>query len=634
MSAKKLSIISGSASTNNYDKMSAGEKTLNSISNSTNSLSNNSDSLLEQMNIVIVGHVDHGKSTVIGRLLADTDSLPEGKLEQVKAYCEKNSKVFEYAFLLDALKDEQDQGVTINSARCFFKTDRGRYTIIDAPGHVEFLKNMISGAARAEAALLVIDASEGIMENSKRHAYLLSLLGIRQIAVLVNKMDLIGFDEEKFNSLVAEFSYFLDSLKLKPKFFIPVSARDGDNISSHSKNTLWFKGPTVLEVFDSFEKEPPARDKPFRMPVQGVYKFTDFGDSRRIISGRVESGSIAVGDKVVFLPSGKTSTIASIEEFNAPKKNLISAGESTAFTLSEQIFVKRGEVTCSLNDKALVGSRFKANIFWMGKEPLVLNKHYKLKLGTSETEMIVSSMIVLDATTLSSSKADVVNRHDIAEIIIETKNPVAFDTFASIKVTGRFVVVDGYDIAGGGIIIEKLPDSQDSLRTLVYERENKRDRGLITARDRALRFGQSPVVVLITGKSGIDKKSIAKSVEASLFNHGRAPYFFGIGNILRGLDADISKEERVEHIRRFGEVSHLLLDAGLLVLATASDLTDDEVSLLRTIINPSSLVVVLVGDSDFLEADLYLEPDDSNNSRKVLEFLIDKKIVFWWNNGF
>ncbi|HPN84343.1 MAG TPA: GTP-binding protein, partial [Victivallales bacterium] len=218
--------------------------------------------------IVIVGHVDHGKSSVIGRLLADTGSLPEGKLEQVKESCRKNARPFEYAFLLDALKNEQSQGITIDMARCFFKTKKRNYLIMDAPGHIEFLKNMVTGAARAEAALLVIDANEGIQENSRRHGYLLSMLGIKQITVVVNKMDLISYEERLFRGIISEYSKFLDSIKVKPLSFIPISAREGDNIAASSPRMPWYKGFTVLEQIDSFSQGGDSGEKPFRMPVQ------------------------------------------------------------------------------------------------------------------------------------------------------------------------------------------------------------------------------------------------------------------------------------------------------------------------------------------------------------------------------
>ena len=262
---------------------------------------------IERMNVVITGHVDHGKSTVIGRLMTDTGSLPEGKLDQVKALCQRNSKPFEYAFLLDALKDEQSQGITIDSARVFFKTAKRHYIIIDAPGHIEFLKNMVSGAARAEAAFLCIDAAEGVQENSRRHGYLLSMLGITKMCVLVNKMDLVNYDKHVYNTIVRKYSRFLRNIGLRDIPFIPVSGMAGDNIVASSQNMLWWQGHTVLTLIDSFKKERVPVDLPFRMPVQDVYKFTAMGDSRRIIAGTVTTGTFSKDDELIFYPSGKKS---------------------------------------------------------------------------------------------------------------------------------------------------------------------------------------------------------------------------------------------------------------------------------------------------------------------------------------
>ena len=226
---------------------------------------------------------------MVGRLLADTGSLPQGKLEAVRRECERTGKPFEYAFLLDALTDEQDQGITIDTARCFFKSARRDYIIIDAPGHIEFLKNMISGAARAEAAVLVIDAKEGVRENSRRHGYILSMLGIRQVVVCVNKMDLVGYDEAHFARIESEYRAFLDGIgSVSPKQFIPVSAIAGENLAIRSSKMPWYQGPTLLETLDGLAKAPGKSDAPFRMPVQAVYKFTNAGDDRRIIAGRIE----------------------------------------------------------------------------------------------------------------------------------------------------------------------------------------------------------------------------------------------------------------------------------------------------------------------------------------------------------
>ncbi len=418
-----------------------------------------------KMNVVIVGHVDHGKSTVIGRLLADTGSLPNGKLEQVKEYCRKNSRPFEYAYLLDALKDEQSQGITIDTARCFFKSKKREYIIIDAPGHIEFLKNMISGAARAEAALLVIDADEGIKENSKRHGYMLSMLGIRQVAVCVNKMDLVGYKEEVFNKIKDEYVKFLSKIDIIPKAFIPVSGRDGENIINNSKKLKWFDGPDVLTVLDSFEEKEELDNQDFRMPVQEIYKFTAFNDNRRIIAGRVESGSISLGDKVIFLPSNKQSEIKSIEGFNTKPRKSISSGYSTGFTLKEEIYVNRGEIMCKVGEKLpVVGSELKANIFWMGKKPMKADKEYKLKLATTVVPIKLHRILkILDSTNLSTSCKEQIERHDVAECIIYCKKEVAFDLAADFEATGRFVIVDNYDIAGGGIIAQAIESEESNI---------------------------------------------------------------------------------------------------------------------------------------------------------------------------
>ena len=427
----------------------------------------------ERMPIVIAGHVDHGKSTIIGRLLADTGSLPEGKLEQVRASCERNARPFEYAFLLDALKDEQAQGITIDSARVFFKSARRYYIIIDAPGHIEFLKNMVTGAARAEAGLLVIDAHEGVQENSRRHGYMMSMLGIRQIAVLVNKMDLVEYDRQVFEGIVAEYSAFLQQIDIQPTYFIPVSGREGDNVARAGTNMPWYDGFSVLQVLDEFQAPRLPVDGAFRMAVQGVYKFTQHGDDRRIVAGTVQSGTLRVGDEVVFYPSGKKSHVRSIEAFGSPPQSRARAGETTGFTLSEQIFVSRGElVTLASEPHPKVTSLIRTNLFWLGKDPLVKNRDYALKLGTCRVLMRLDEVHrLIDASDLSAqSNAQHINRHDVADCTLKLQRAIAFDLAEDIAATSRFVVVDGFEIRGGGIIREALQDQQAWVREKVLLR--------------------------------------------------------------------------------------------------------------------------------------------------------------------
>ncbi|OGX18867.1 MAG: adenylyl-sulfate kinase, partial [Omnitrophica WOR_2 bacterium GWC2_45_7] len=430
--------------------------------------------LREQMNVVIVGHVDHGKSTLVGRLLADTGSLPEGKLEAVKANCLRNAKPFEYAFLLDALKDEQSQGITIDTARCFFKSKKRDYIIIDAPGHIEFLKNMISGAARAEAAVLVIDAKEGIRENSKRHGYMMSFLGIKNFMVCVNKMDMVDYSQEVFENIKSEYSAFLEEINIKPKSFIPIAAREGDNIISISPQMPWYQEAFLMEALDNFSKAAPNYARPLRFPIQDIYKFTAEGDERRIMAGRIESGTVSVGEEVVFFPSYKTSRIETIEGFNVEKATEAYAGQSTGVTFQTQIYIRPGEIMCKKGEQGPhVTTKFKANIFWMSKEPLIKGKDYKLKITTQQVPVeLVNIISVLDASELSSiGNKSQVDRHDVAECILETLKPVAFDDINHIAETGRFVIVDNYEIAGGGIILSPVFEQESILSQYVKSRD-------------------------------------------------------------------------------------------------------------------------------------------------------------------
>ena len=553
----------------------------------------------EQMNIVVVGHVDHGKSTVVGRLLADTGSLPEGKLDAVKAQCLRNARPFEYAFLLDALKDEQAQGITIDTARCFFKTQKRDYIIIDAPGHVEFLKNMVSGAARAEAALLVIDAHEGIAENSRRHGYLVSMLGIRQLVVLVNKMDLTGYNERKYRNLIKEYELFLNHLGISPAGFVPVSARNGDNIARNSPLMDWYSGPHVLEFIDGLEKKPDVENKPLRFPVQDIYKFTDKGDDRRIIAGTIESGSVSVGDKVVFMPSGKATVIQTIEGFNETRRNTVSCGRAVGFTLKDQLYLKRGELMCKEGElQPVVAAAFRANVFWMGRAPLVKNKKYKLKLGTARTLIRLMEVVsCIDATDLSSiAGKQQVDRHDVAECIFESLKPIAFDPVVEIENTGRFVVVDNYDIAGGGIITGAADEAGQWLGRHVQSREILWEKSRITSDDRAFRNGHRGKTIVLCGDQS--RKKIAHELETQLFASRFQCYYSGIENIRVGLDAEMSDSDdySVERIFHLGEVARILTDAGLIFITTVDNVDVADIAALRKLNQPYEMLVFRSGD--------------------------------------
>jgi len=591
---------------------------------------------MEQISVVVVGHVDHGKSTLIGRLLADTNSLPQGKLEQVRTMCVRNAKPFEYAFLLDALKDEQSQGITIDTARCFFKTEKRRYIIIDAPGHIEFLKNMITGAARADAAFIVIDAEEGIKENSRRHGYMISMLGIGQVSVLVNKMDLVGYKEEIFNEIRKEYTDFLGRLNVHPANFIPISAFKGVNVASTSDRTPWYRGMTVLEQFDAFEKGDVRASLPFRFPVQDIYKFTEDGDTRRIFAGTVETGKAEMGDKIVFLPSGKRSHINTIEGFNTPGRTIVAPGEAVGFTLQTQVYVKPGELMVkAAEDQPHVSPRFRANLFWMGHAPMIKDKKYKLKLGALRAPLqLVEILNVIDASDLTSvANKQQVDRHDVAECILEAPRPVAFDLSGKIRFTGRFVIVDNYEIAGAGIVLEDIRSEDSALRRHVSDREFAWESSGISSAQRTAAYGHSAKFVVFTGDHQEKTEVLAAALEKHLFSHNFKTYYLRMANVISGLDVDIKHESEVrdEHIRRLGELARILTDSGQIFITSLSNVDDYDLKTLELLNKPNEILVINVGENHFshyqVALTLDVQAEEVHSLEKVAALLKEKKVI-------
>lgn len=522
-----------------------------------------------QLKIVIVGHVDHGKSTLVGRLLADTHSLPEGKMEAIQASCKKRGMPFEWSFLMDALQTERDQGITIDTTQIWLKTPSRDVVIIDAPGHKEFLKNMITGAAQADAALVLIDAKEGIREQSKRHGYLLHLLGVRQIAVLVNKMDMVGYDEKVFRAVEKEYSEYLASVGVTPTCFIPISAREGDLIVSHSAQMPWYKGKSVTDTLDVFEVAVPADDLPLRFPIQDVYKF----DERRILAGRLESGTIRVGDKLIFSPSNTHATVASIENWPHGGKTEAHAGESIGITLDNQIFVERGHVASHLGDAPFITNYFKARIFWLGHKPLEKEKRYKIKLATTEIQAEIRSIEhVIDSDTLVHVKAERVERNNVAEVTFRTRGLVAVDDFNRNPRLGRFVIQQDYDVAGGGIIsLEGVFDQRAAQVSQQVKSKNIFDVDFgVTPQQRALLNGHMGGILWFTGLSGSGKSTIAKLLQKRLFDKGYNVFGLDGDNIRKGLNRDLgfSPEDRRENIRRVGEVANLFAQSGTIVICS------------------------------------------------------------------
>ncbi|MGO9246802.1 MAG: adenylyl-sulfate kinase [Verrucomicrobiia bacterium] len=550
----------------------------------------------EQLKIVIVGHVDHGKSTLVGRLFYDTGSLPEGKFEKIKAACEKRGMPFEWAFLMDGLQAERDQNITIDTAQIWFRTPKRQYVIIDAPGHKEFLKNMVTGAASAEAALLLIDASEGVQEQSRRHGFLLSLLGIRQIAVLVNKMDLRHYSDKVFKSIEDEYRAFLRQVGVEPRLFIPIAAAKGDNVATKSSHMPWYNGPTVLEALDRFQVAEPPQNLPLRFPIQDVYRF----DHRRILAGRVESGTLRVGDRILFSPRNKVSTVKSIESWPRGSQPSADAGESIGVTLTEQIFVERGQMGSNEEVAPIETDVFNAKLFWLGRQNLEVGRRIKLKLTTQEVECQIQSIEkLIDASTLAeidTKSRPHIARNDVAEVTIRTKRPIALDNADRIVNTGRFVLIDHYQVCGGGVISKgEYPDRRQVLSG-VKSQNIFWSVGKITREVRERRNHHKGAIVWLTGLSGAGKSTVASELERELFVKGLHTYILDGDNIRHGLSANLgfSPEDRTENIRRVAEVARLLMDAGVLVITAFISPYRDDRRLARSLVDEGEFIEVFV----------------------------------------
>ena len=517
------------------------------------------------LRLAIVGHVDHGKSTLVGRLLYETGSLPEGKVDAVEVMCRRRGMAFEWAFVTDAFRAERDQGVTIDVSHVHFRTARRDYVLLDSPGHREFLRNVVTGAAASDAALLVIDAAEGVREQSRRHGYLLSLLGIRQIVVAVNKMDLVGYDMGRFAALEAEYRAYLEGLGLTPLHVVPVSAQAGVNVTERAAATGWYAGPTLLAALEGLQPAPSLRGLPLRFPVQDVYKF----DERRIVVGRIESGRLAVGDALLFSPSNKTARVKTIEAWHAPGPvRKAYAGESIGITLDEQIFVERGEVISHATKPPVETNVFRARLFWLGDKPLRAGGRYTLKLHTLATPVEVQAIErVIDPTDLSTTAAAELGRNGVAEVILRARALLALDPYAENPRTGRFVLVEDYRPAGGGIIsMEGYPDQRELVTVRATNVTAVAHR--VSHAVREARAGHRGGVLWLTGLSGAGKSTLAMEVEQRLFVRGYTVYVLDGDNVRRGLNANLgfSADDRAENIRRVGEVAALFADAGFVCI--------------------------------------------------------------------
>ena len=510
--------------------------------------------------LVVVGHVDHGKSTLIGRLLFDTHSVPDGKAERIQAACKAEGMEFEFAFLMDALLEEQAQNITMDTTRVPFRTPNRSFTIIDAPGHKEFLKNMITGAASADAAILLVDANEGLREQTRRHGFLLSLLGLKQVVVAVNKMDLVKYDQAVFDRIEVELTEFLGRLNVKPARFVPISAKHGEGLIAPSANTPWYKGPTLLSVLEGFRASPPAAGAPLRLNVQDIYRF----DERRIVAGLVQSGQVSVGDTLEFYPGNKRSRVRTIEAWPAKSEGpgsvrTVGSGHSVALTLEEELFVERGQIGAPPDRPPSEGRVISARVFWLHAEPLRAGELVPLRIGTQQAEArVLGVQRTLDAVTLESNTAQAseVKRHEVAEVRLRVRRPIAFDISGSVPELGRFVLIRGRRIAGGGVIDAVVADEDQ-------------EAGKGTPARRAAILGHRGAVVWLTGLSGSGKSTLAQALEARLLSSGILAAILDGDALRTGLSRNLgfSQDDRSENLRRATELAMHLADAGVVVIA-------------------------------------------------------------------
>ena len=509
------------------------------------------------------GSVDDGKSTLIGRLLYDSRLIMDDQLSTLRkdtvVHGTTGSEEIDFALLVDGLEAERQQGITIDVAYRFFTTARRSFIVADTPGHEQYTRNMATGASNSQVAVILIDARKGVLVQTKRHATICSLLGIRDVILAVNKIDLVDWSKDVFDRIVSDFMAFATHLDFERIVPIPLSARFGDNVTARSGNMSWYGGESLIEVLETMDVHDHAREAPFRFPVQWVNRPNlDF----RGFSGTVISGSIRPGDEIVVAGSGKTAHVARIVTFDGDL-DVAHKGDAVTLTLDAEIDIARGDVLAFPQTRPEVSDQMAAHIIWMGEEPLLPGRSYLMRLGHSWTPTTVSSIRHrLDVNTLQEHAARTLAMTEIAFANLSLARPIAVDPYADNPEAGSFILVDRFTNAtvAAGMVAFSLR------RATNIHREDL----AIDKPARASRLGQTPAVIWFTGLSGSGKSTIARAVEKALQAEGRATYMLDGDNLRHGLNRDLgfTDADRVENIRRVGEVAKLMVDAGMVVLCS------------------------------------------------------------------
>jgi bifunctional enzyme CysN/CysC len=516
-----------------------------------------SDAERQQVRVVAAGHVDHGKSTLIGRLLYDTGNLPDGKLAELRALSEKRGVAFEWSFVLDALQSERDQAVTIDTTRIWMRTPERDVVLIDAPGHKEFLRNMVTGASDADAALLLVDADEGVGEQTRRHALLLDLIGVHRVVVAINKMDRVGYALERYRALRAELEGVLAGFGIAATDYVPTCAHAGLNVATGAPEQMpWYGGRTVLAALLALPAIARERSESLRIAVQGVLR----RDLTRIVVGRIESGALSAGQEIMLSPARRLARVATLEGWPT-EVTAAHGGDSVAFTLEGPVFVDRGDVVSDPLQPPAQANAFRARLLWLGERPLERGDRYRIRLGTRTAQVEVTAFErVVDIDSLHPSDARHARTNDVADVRLASRELLPLDTVSAHPSLGRFILLDGLDIVAGGTVLEALGRADADLVQVDH---------LLDAGARAARNGHRGAVLWLTGLPAAGKSTIAMRAERALFDRGCAVYVLDGDNVRAGLCSDLgfSPQDRHENIRRVGEVAALFADAGTIAIA-------------------------------------------------------------------
>lgn len=513
------------------------------------------------LRFITCGSVDDGKSTLIGRLLYDSKLIYEDQLATIEKDSKKSGTQgdkIDLALLVDGLAAEREQGITIDVAYRFFSTDKRKFIVADTPGHVQYTRNMATGASTADVAVLLIDARYGVQEQTRRHAYIVSLLGVRNVVVAVNKMDLKDFSQSVFNDIEVEFRAFAEPLGFDEITCIPMSALDGDNVTSKSERTKWYKGPALLSFLEDVEVDKDSLDKPFRLPVQWVNRPNlDF----RGFSGTIASGQVAVGDPIIVTPSGKRSTVKEIVTFDGKLKTAIE-GMAVTIALEDEIDISHGDFICHKDHPADQSDQFQAHVLWMSEKELFPGRQYLLKTGNKTVPASVSNLKhKVDVNDLTELSGKTLELNEVGVCTLSLGAPIAYDSYGDNRDTGSFILIDrqSNETVGVGMIDYSLRRAKN----VVWQDLD------VSKEARAELKHQKPALLWFTGLSGSGKSTIANLVEKKLLDIGRHTYTLDGDNIRHGLNNDLgfTKADRIENLRRIGEVAKLMVDAGLITLS-------------------------------------------------------------------